>query len=95
MAESALKINDEYCQSIGQYFEDEGNEIQKFLDEYVSVLTTIKRKAIKRGDVACALDSYILYATKTKTQIIDLAKLMHEQTNKFLENIDEADQYIF
>ncbi len=59
MAGAALQIDDDYCNAMGQYFINEGKEIEGFLNEYISILESIKSTSIKKGNVANALESYI------------------------------------
>ncbi|WP_455721610.1 hypothetical protein [Agathobacter sp.] len=95
MAENALKIDDEWCKAAGEFFSEEGQQLQSYLDNYIKILNNINRSAICHGDVAQALENYISYANKMKNQIKEISDIAQRETEKFLSSIDEADQYIF
>ena len=95
MAESTLKIDDEWCRSAGKFFGDEGQMLQSYLDRYIKILNNINRSAICQGDVAKALKSYIGYASRMKKQIQEISDIAQKETDKFLSSVDDADQYIF
>ena len=42
MAESTLKIDDEWCRSAGKFFGDEGQMLQSYLDRYIKILNNIE-----------------------------------------------------
>ena len=95
MAGAALQIDDDYCNAMGQYFINEGKEIEEFLNEYISILESIKSTSIKKGNVANALESYIACAGKIKGQINDIASMAQNHCSKYIASIDNADQYLF
>ena len=95
MAGNSLQIDDDYCKTMGDYFVQEGNEIEGFISEYVVILERIKSNAIIKGDVANALGSYIEYTKKLKGKISGISTASKQQTGKFLASVDNADLYLF
>lgn len=95
MASNQCIIDDEYCTAMGEYFKKQGENLDKMVSDYVSALQTVRNKAIKKGEVADALDSFIDYAEKLKEQMGIISENAQAHVNKFLEQVDEADQYLF
>ncbi len=95
MAGNSLQIDDEYCKAMGQYFIDEGRELEGFLSEYISILECIHKTSIEKGELAKALGNYITYAKKIKGQINKVSNVAQQQCTKFVSEIDKADQYLF
>lgn len=95
MAGRSLQIDDDYCARIGNYFVTQGNEIDILIDEYITILQSIRKDAIKSGEVADALDVYISYASKMKNQIGTISRNAKQQVNNFINAVDAADQYLF
>ena len=95
MAGTSLIVDDDYCKDMGTFFVNQGRELENFLNEYIGILENINKSAIIKGDVALALNSYILYAKKMKGQINKLSGMAEQQCKKFISAIDYADQYIF
>lgn len=95
MAGTYLQIDDDYIKNVKTYFVDEGKEIESFLKEYISILESIKKTSIIRGDVAVELGKYINYAKKMKGQINNISETANKQCIKFISSVDNADQYLF
>ena len=95
MASNQCIIDDEYCKKMGTYFKTQGETLDKMVSDYVSVLKTTRRKGIKKGEVADALDSFIDYAERLKEQIGIISDNAQAQVTNFLTRVDEADQYLF
>ena len=88
MAGNSLQIDDDYCKTMGDYFVQEGNEIEGFSSEYVVILERIKSRSP-------ALGSYIEYTKKLKGKISGISTASKQQTGKFLASVDNADQSLF
>lgn len=95
MASNQCIIDDEYCKSMGSYFKKQGEALDKMISDYIDVLETVKNTAIKDGDVAKALDSFIEYAKQMKGKIGVISNSAQVQVTNFLSKVDEADQYLF
>lgn len=95
MAAEGLIIDDEYCRKMGTYFVQQGRRFDKVIVEYIKILETLRKTAIKEGSVADALDAYIDYAGKLKNQVGSISDLTKKQVNDFVAQVDDADQYVF
>ena len=94
MAGSELVIDEEFCKNMGKYFESRGDHLDASIQEYIQILENIKNNSITSGEVSEALESYIQYSKKMQNKIkpIESAK---RQIDKFLQDVDAADQYVF
>lgn len=95
MAESELKIDDDCCKAIGNYLKNEGKIIENKINKYIFILENIKNEAIMEGDAHNALDGYIEYAKKIKGEIGKILEGTKNDIEKFLKDIDKADEYLF
>lgn len=95
MAGNSLQIDNEYCEKMKTYYVNQGIKLESYLSEYITILENISRSAIKKGDVHMALNNYIAYAKRLKGQINSISITAQNQVSNFLNQIDEADQYLF
>jgi uncharacterized protein YqgV (UPF0045/DUF77 family) len=95
MAGKSLQIDDDYCEKMKQYYVAQGTKIESYLSEYISILESISKTAIKKGDVHVSLKNYISYAKKLKGQVTNVSKTAQTQVTNFLKQVDDADQYLF
>ena len=96
MAGKQLQIDDDYCKAMSKYYMREGMVIEIYILKYIKILQRIREKAIMKGEVADALDTYISHAEKLKGSIYNISKQnARAQVTQFLSAIDEADQYLF
>lgn len=95
MAENSLKIDDDYCKSVGDFYKAEGEKFDGYVKRYITILQEIKADAIKRGDVSTALSTFITYAQKLEEQIGEISQNAQKQAKGFIEAVDDADQYLF
>lgn len=95
MAGSSLKIDDKYCEEMGECFYKAGQELDAYINDYITILQNIRKKAIKTGKVAAALERYIYYAKKMLNQFDNSAKYTKTSIAQFLKKIDEADKYLY
>ena len=95
MASNQCIIDDEYCTAMGSYFQKQGETLDEMVSDYVAVLKTVRNKAIKKGEVADALDTFIGYAERLKNQIGTISQDAKNQVTRFLARVDTEDQYLF
>lgn len=95
MASSVLVIDEEFCRNMGKYFESRGNRLDASIQEYIQILENIKSNSIMSGEVSEALESYIQYSKKMQNKIKPISESAKRQIDKFLQDVDAADQYIF
>lgn len=95
MADKQLIIDDEFCNAMADYYVKQGEQLDKVISQYVSILQGIKDKAITSGDVSKALGAYITYAQKLNGQIGSISTIAKTHVTTFLTRIDSADKYLF
>lgn len=95
MASNKLIVDDDYCKSMANYCVKQGEQLEKILSDYISILETVRSKAIISGETAKALSAYIANAKKLKGQFKSISESAKTQINNFVISVDEADQYLF
>ena len=90
MAGTALKIDDDYVLDMGTTLSDNETELQSGVDKYLEIMN-----AIKEGETAQALDTFITYAGELKNVITEHGVNVNKTCQKFKAEIDENDQYLF
>lgn len=95
MARSELVIDDDYCKSMGIYFVKQGEQMDAFIAEYISILHEVRDKALISGETANALSAYIEYTEKLDEQVGKISEVAKTQVDSFLAAVDSADQYLF
>lgn len=95
MASNELVVDDEYCKKMGDYFLKQGHQLDIFVSQYISILKGVKQNGIKKGDTADALGAYIKQAEKMNKQIGTISKSAQTYANRFVNQIDQADQFLF
>ncbi len=95
MASNELIIDDEYCRSMGAYFESQGEQLDTFIVDYVEILEEVKAKAIMSGEVSNALSTYISYVNQLKSQIGLVSRDAKREIEGFLTRVDIEDQFLF
>lgn len=95
MANNELIIDDDYCDSMGKYYQEIGTQMDEIVTTYISIIQNVKSNAIISGEVAQALSVYISYAQKLNGMIKSFSTPTAVDVKQFLFDIDEKDQYIF
>ena len=95
MASNQLIIDDEYCNSMAEYFVNQGEHLEEVISQYVAILQEIKDSAITSGDVSNALGTYISYAQRLNGQMTNISTIAKSHVSNFLTRVDSADKYLF
>lgn len=95
MASNQLIIDDDYCNSVAEYFANQGEHLDEVISQYVAILQEIKDSAITSGDVSNALGTYISYAKRLNGQITNISAIAKSHVSNFLTRVDSADKYLF
>lgn len=90
-----LIVDDENLEEIGNYFKEFSSKLQLYLDEYTNILGEIKAEAIISGDISNTLDAFIMCAKALNSSISDLGIEIKNSVDRYLEEIDEKDQYLY
>ena len=95
MAGTALKIDDDYVLNMGETLSEKEKELQSGVDKYLEIMKKIREDAIKEGETAQALDTFITYAGELKNVITEHGVNVNKTCQKFKAEIEENDQYLF
>lgn len=95
MAANQLIVDEDYCNAMGDFFNRQGENLESMILEYVSELKTIRNAAVIDGAVSQALEEFITYSEKLKNQIGPVSSVAKTSVTKYLQEIDEKDQYLF
>ena len=83
MAGTALKIDDDYVLNMGETLSEKEKELQSGVDKYLEIMKKISEDAIKEGETAQALDTFITYAEELKDVISEHAVNVNKTCQKF------------
>ena len=89
---SGLIIDDDYFDAMGAYAFAQGKRINETSSSYTEILNTVRHCALISGELAGALDAFILYAEKINTEILEICDSMCSQIKEFLAEVDEKDR---
>ena len=95
MASNQCIIDDQYCIAMGKYFKDQGDQLDQMISDYIAVMEFVRMFGIRDGEVHDAMDEYVAHAKKLKDKFGDISQNAQSQVNKFLAQVDKADQYLF
>lgn len=90
-----LIVDDENLREIGNYFQEISKTLETYLDDYTNILNEIKTEAVMSGAISEALDTFIIHAKNLDSSISELDIEIKNSIDKFLEEIDEKDQYLY
>lgn len=95
MAYADIKINDEYVNNMGKIYSEWCEELQKGIDNYLSIMDTIATSAIIEGETADAVKDFISYA-KTLSGIVEpLGQECMNMCSNYLVEVDKADSELY
>ena len=95
MAGKELIIDDDYCRKMALYCGRRGLILESVLRQYIAELTAVNNSGIDSGETAQALKAYISYAENMKNKLKDHSITFKETVIDFLNEVDEADEYLF
>ena len=95
MAKKDLIVDEDYIRSMQSYFVTKSYEMEAVIIQYLSILNSVKKNAVKSGEVAKALSDYIVFAKQLKNKLPDISKKLDTQLNNFINSIDNADKFLY
>ena len=95
MAGTELKIDDEYINGMAEFLNSRAADLQEGINKYNEILASIRTDAIKKGQTAEALDTFISYAQNLSEIVAELGDSAKTTCTNFLAEIDENDEYLF
>lgn len=90
-----LIIEDAYIKEVGRCCLSRGRKLESILDTYVGILDSIRGGAIKKGEIAQALSVFKSCATLLNDQLSVLSQDIKNECYSFIDEVDEADNYLF
>lgn len=90
-----LIVDDENLREIGNYFQEFSKTLESSLDDYTNILKEIKTEAVMSGTISEALDTFIMCAKMLDSSISGLGIEIKNSVDRYLEEIDEKDQYLY
>ncbi len=90
-----LIISDEYVRACGEYIENQGKRFDQFFTEYITILQNATSLAFCSGEIHTALNKYTDIAIQCKGIVSDTSQLVKNTTDCFLDDIDDADSFLY
>lgn len=90
-----LIIDDEYILDVGSDCNRRGIKLEEILEQYLGILKEIQTEALVEGNVAEALVAFVSCVELLKGQIKDLSKSVDDRSYSFIQDVNDADQYLF
>ncbi len=88
-------VVDEYLESVAEFFQQQGSRYENAVTAYVNTLQTISAEGIISGDTAEALKEFIAQAEKLVEGIGNISRRARVEAITFLDDVDEADEYLY
>ena len=95
MAGTSLKIEDQYVEDMGSFFDKYADNLEEGMESYLQIMNTIKEEALMEGDTAAALAAFIEHGEFLKGKIEALGETAKNVCANFLTEVDEKDQFLF
>lgn len=92
---SNLIINEEEMKDYVVTIKKEASRMESSVNEYLTILNDIRNNAIKEGEVAEALSSFISHSKLLKSQFIAIAQENQKIVMRFLMKVDKDDSFIY
>lgn len=90
-----LIIDDEYIFAVGDDSKRRGKKLEEALEQYLEILKEIQTEALVEGNVAEALVAFVGCVELLKGQLEDISKTMYNRSYSFIQDVNDADQYLF
>lgn len=79
------------CSTINTY----SNNLEDEIRQYISVLNSINKSAIASGEFSDAIKTYTTYVRKLQHQTTIVVQKTKDITNRFIQQVDNDDSYIY
>lgn len=90
-----LVVNDSNFEAVGKEYYKFGQRLEDYIERYSNILNEITSEGIKSGKVHDNLLKFMEAVDSLKRQGKDIADKAEECSNKFLEDMDTADSYLY
>ncbi len=93
--DSNLVIDDDYVTTVAYNSSTRGAKLEKIYCSYLTILKDVRANAIKDGEIALALSDFIACIELLQNQLGKISESIQTDGQKFLVDVNEADQYLF
>lgn len=90
-----LIIDDEYVSAVGYDCNQRGRKLEEVLEQYVAILKEIQEEALVEGDVSDALEAFVGCVELMKGSLRELSQTIEKRCSDFIQDVNDADQYLF
>ena len=87
-------VDDEYAlaaKNIVAY----GNNLKRIIDEYVNIMSYVNTSAISDVEICKAIQSLLISTGNFSAVIQDITADIFNKMNKFIEEVDAADDFLY
>lgn len=95
MANTELKIEDDYIKNQAQMIGEWTDDLQGGIDKYITIMNCIIEDAIMEGTTAEALTAFVGYMEKLKNIVKEMGTETKGMCLSFLNEVDLADDYLY
>lgn len=90
-----LIIDDEYVYAVGNNCYRRGKKLEDILEQYATILSEIQGESLVEGKISEALGEFIQCISLLKGELGELSKSIDDRTSSFIQDVNDADQYLF
>lgn len=95
MANTDIKIDDEYFEEMGKLFVEWYSDLQDGVDKYIKIMKSILDDSIMEGDTSIALREFVNYANNLSNIIKPLGTECKGLCVNYISEVDKADSYLY
>lgn len=88
-------IDDSYVAELAECIEKYGETFEEFYERYLTLLRGFHARGVSSGNTADAIQSYIATAEGLKNYVADSAGVLGQTLREYLNEVDEADRYLY
>jgi len=90
-----LTVKDEEHKSLSEMYCQAGNIAEQELSKYLSIMRMVCENAVAEGAMHANLVAFMEEARKLKGFIADITNPASNETNEFVNEIENADEYLY
>ena len=95
MANSEIRIDDDYVKTMGMRVSEWTKDLQKGIDTYIKIMDGVLADAIMEGETAIALEEFAGYARQLSQMIEPVGTEVLGLSINFLDEVDAADSDLY
>lgn len=88
-------IDDSYVAELAEYIEKYGETFEEFYERYLTLLRGFHARGVSSGNTADAIQEYIATAEALKNYVADSTEVLGQTLREYLNEVDEADRYLY